>query len=68
VLETAAQACYNDAVSLPHARASILVVEDDDAMRALLAEELVDAGYAVRTAAGAAAGLELAKAERFDLL
>lgn len=68
MLETAAQACYNDAVSLPHARASILVVEDDDAMRALLAEELVDAGYAVRTAAGAAAGLELAKAERFDLV
>ncbi|MEZ4359961.1 MAG: sigma-54 dependent transcriptional regulator [Kofleriaceae bacterium] len=50
------------------AHASILVVEDDDAMRALLAEELGDAGYSVRTAPGAAAGLALAKAERFDLV
>ncbi len=48
--------------------ASILVVEDDDAMRALLAEELGELGYAVRTAPGAAAGLELARAEPFDLV
>jgi CheY-like chemotaxis protein len=50
------------------ARASILVVEDDEAMRAVLAEELGDAGYLVRAAAGAAEGLELAKGERFDLV
>jgi DNA-binding NtrC family response regulator len=45
-----------------------LVVEDDDAMRAVLAEELGDAGYVVKTAAGAAEGLELAKGDRFDLV
>ena len=37
-------------------------------MRAVLTEELSDASYAVRSAAGAAAGLELARAERFDLV
>jgi DNA-binding NtrC family response regulator len=55
-------------VAVPAPRASILVVEDDDAMRALLTEELTDASYAVRATAGAAAGLELARAERFDLV
>jgi DNA-binding NtrC family response regulator len=55
-------------VSVAPARASILVVEDDDAMRAVLAEELGDAGYLVRSAAGAAEGLEQAKSERFDLV
>ncbi len=48
--------------------ASILVVEDDAAMRDLLTEELGDAGYEVKAAAGAAAGLEIARAERFDLV
>ena len=48
--------------------ASILVVEDDAAMRDLLVEELGDAGYAVQAAAGATAGLELARANRFDLI
>jgi DNA-binding NtrC family response regulator len=48
--------------------ATILVVEDDDAMRELLAEELSDAGYRVRAAGGGAQGLELARSERMDLI
>ena len=48
--------------------ASILVVEDDEAMRDLLAEELEDAGFDVEAAGGAAAGLERARARRFDLV
>jgi DNA-binding NtrC family response regulator len=48
--------------------ASILIVEDDAAMRDLLSEELGDAGFTVRAAAHAAAGLELARSERFDLI
>jgi len=47
---------------------SILVVEDDDAMRELLVEELSDAGYRVRAAPGGASGLELARAERADVV
>jgi len=48
--------------------ASILVVEDDEAMRDLLSEELEDAGFEVKATGGAAAGLEIARAERFDLI
>ncbi len=48
--------------------ASILVVEDDAAMRDLLTEELADAGYEVEAAGGASGGLELARLERFDLI
>jgi DNA-binding NtrC family response regulator len=48
--------------------ASILIVEDDAAMRDLLSEELGDAGYEVKAAAGASPGLEMARAERFDLI
>jgi DNA-binding NtrC family response regulator len=48
--------------------ASILVVEDDEAMRDLLAEELEDAGFEVEAAGGAASGLERARARRFDLV
>jgi DNA-binding NtrC family response regulator len=47
---------------------SILVVEDDAAMRDLLTEELSDAGYSVQAASGASIGLELARADRFDLI
>jgi DNA-binding NtrC family response regulator len=47
---------------------TILVVEDDDAMRELLAEELGDAGYVVRSAPNASLGLDLARAETFDLV
>jgi DNA-binding response OmpR family regulator len=44
--------------------ATVLVVEDDDAMRELLTEELSDAGYRVRAASGGAAGLEAARSSR----
>src|SRR4051794_19222303 len=47
---------------------SILVVEDDAAMRDLLSEELEDAGFDVQAAGGASGGLELARLERFDLI
>ena len=46
---------------------SILVVEDDAAMRELLTEELSDAGYTVQAAGSAAGGLEIARSARFDL-
>src|SRR6187549_1085044 len=48
--------------------ASILVVEDDAAMRDLLTEELSDAGYCVEAAASAASGLDAARGSRFDLI
>jgi DNA-binding NtrC family response regulator len=47
---------------------SILIVEDDAAMRDLLSEELSDAGFTVKSAAGASAGLEASRGERFDLI
>jgi len=47
---------------------SILVVEDDAAMRDLLTEELSDAGYSVQAASGASVGLEIARAHHFDLI
>ncbi len=49
-------------------RAFILVVEDDDAMRELLVEELGEAGYRVTSAAGGRAGIEAARAEPVDLV
>ncbi len=48
--------------------ATVLVVEDDDAMRELLTEELADAGYRVRAANGGSAGLEAARSEPVDLI
>jgi len=47
---------------------SILVVEDDAAMRELLHEELSDAGFTVQAASTAGSGLELARNARFDLV
>src|SRR5512147_3276072 len=47
---------------------SVLVVEDDPAMRDLLTEELSDTGFTVEAAPTAAAGLELARVTRFDLI
>jgi two-component system, NtrC family, response regulator AtoC len=47
---------------------SILVVEDDAAMRELLTEELADAGFTVQAAGSAAGGLEVARSSRFDLV
>ncbi len=48
--------------------ASILVVEDDDAMRDLLTEELRDAGHRVFSAPGGSLGLDVARAEPVDLV
>ena len=48
--------------------ATVLVVEDDDAMRDLLTEELADAGYRVRAANGGSMGLEIARGEPIDLV
>ncbi|HEY0253556.1 MAG TPA: sigma-54 dependent transcriptional regulator [Kofleriaceae bacterium] len=47
---------------------AVLVVEDDPAMRDLLHEELSDAGFTVESVPTAAAGLELARVTRFDLI
>ena len=47
---------------------AVLVVEDDPAMRDLLTEELADVGFTVEAAPTAAAGLELARVTRFDLI
>ena len=55
-------------MTVDRSSASILVVEDDAAMRDLLTEELGDAGYAVQAAAGASSGLEMARAGKFDLI
>ena len=55
-------------VAMAERSASILVVEDDAAMRDLLSEELGDAGFAVKAAGSAAGGLEIARAERFDVV
>ncbi|MCA9675568.1 MAG: sigma-54-dependent Fis family transcriptional regulator [Kofleriaceae bacterium] len=48
--------------------ATILVVEDDDAMRDLLVEELRDAGHRVLAAPGGSLALDLARAEPPDLM
>jgi DNA-binding NtrC family response regulator len=48
--------------------ATVLVVEDDEAMRDLLVEELEDAGYRVLAADGGRAGVEKVKAEKVDLV
>jgi DNA-binding NtrC family response regulator len=48
--------------------ASILIVEDDAAMRELLTEELSDAGFTVQSSGSAAVGLEVARADRFELI
>ncbi|MCX5746868.1 MAG: sigma-54 dependent transcriptional regulator [Proteobacteria bacterium] len=55
-------------MSRPERSASILVVEDHDTMRDLLAEELGDAGFSVQATGSATAGLELARTEHFDLI
>ena len=48
--------------------ATILVVEDDEAMRDLLVEELADAGFKVLAADGGQAGFTTARAEAVDLV
>src|SRR6266700_4039643 len=49
-------------------RASILIVEDDTAMREMLREALEDDGYAVETASNGRAGVERVKAGGIDLV
>lgn len=46
----------------------ILLVEDDEAIRQLVADVLVDAGYDVDTAAGGHAGVERARKRPPDLV
>jgi DNA-binding NtrC family response regulator len=48
--------------------ATVLVVEDDDAMRELLLEELTDEGFHVLTAESGRVGIERVKAEPVDLV
>ena len=48
--------------------ANVLVVEDDDAMRELLLEELIDAGFHTAGARDGQHGIERAREERFDLV
>ncbi|ACY15804.1 sigma-54-dependent transcriptional regulator [Haliangium ochraceum] len=47
---------------------TVLVVEDDDAMRDVLQEELGDAGFRVQVAAGARAGIEQVRAGPVDMV
>jgi signal transduction histidine kinase len=59
----------NAARSAPGGGESILLVEDNDELRALAARQLADMGYKVRTAeAGPAALAVLSAGEAFDLL
>jgi DNA-binding NtrC family response regulator len=50
------------------ARATILVVEDDGAMRDLLVEELGDAGFRVESASGGRTGVERVRAGGIDVV
>ncbi len=54
----------------PHLRknARVLVVEDDDAMRDLLVEELSDAGYEILSAANGRAGVDVVLNNTVDLV
>src|SRR5512138_833608 len=64
-----AAAAVLEPAAMPQERTgSVLVVEDDPAMRDLLYEELSDVGFTVEAAPTAAAGLELARVQRFDLI
>jgi len=49
-------------------RYTVLVVEDDNAMRELLAESLVDEGYTVLGAAGGREGVKAVRAGQVDLV
>jgi DNA-binding response OmpR family regulator len=49
-------------------RGRVLVVEDDDAVRELLAAALTDEGYRVRTAADGASGIEILRGWRADAI
>src|SRR5690349_15950051 len=47
---------------------TVLVVEDDDAMRDVLQEELADTGYRVIVAPGARAAMERVREESLDVV
>ncbi len=47
---------------------SILVIEDKDSMRKMLAQTLIEEGYQVETAADGPEGIEKAKASQYDLV
>jgi DNA-binding NtrC family response regulator len=57
-----------DTRAVDRGAARLLVVEDDEAMRELLVEELRDAGYVVEAAANGREGIERAGREQFDLI
>jgi two-component system response regulator PilR (NtrC family)/two-component system response regulator HydG len=48
--------------------ATVLVVEDDDAMRDLLVEELSEAGYHVLEAGGGRSGIQVVREQEVDLV
>ena len=47
---------------------SVLVIDDKDSMRKMLAQTLVEEGYEVETAANGNAGIKLARQRSFDLV
>jgi DNA-binding NtrC family response regulator len=66
--ETAASNMTAPGTARAGGRASILVVEDDAAMREMLREALADDGYLVETAAGGRIGVERVKRGGIDLV
>lgn len=55
-------------IALKSSSASILIVDDDDAIRSLLKQELVEAGYAIDEASNGKDALEKVRAKRPDLI
>ena len=51
-----------------HAAGRILVIDDDDAVRGLLQQSLLDAGYEVQSAPDGGAGMRLMADHEFDLV
>jgi PAS domain S-box-containing protein len=52
---------------MTESRGSVLVIDDEPAIRGLLVKALGDQGFHVRTAESGSAGIEAARAQRFDL-
>jgi GAF domain-containing protein len=50
------------------ARARVLVIDDDETVRQVLADMLVETGHTVAQAASGTAGLAICKTDRFDLV
>jgi DNA-binding NtrC family response regulator len=66
--DIATESAPSDGTPRREGRASVLVVEDDAAMREMLREALDDEGYIVETAAGGRAGVERVKRGGVDLV